>query len=668
MTEHYTKTNSLLKRGWFWGLLLVASLFLVYQPVWNAGFLSDDARNITDNPCVLLPSGLVHLWSSRLADYFPLTLTAFWLEHALWGLAPLPYHLVNLLLHVACALLLWRVLLELRIPGAWLGAALWALHPVQVESVAWITEQKNTQSCLFYLLSILCFLRWLDHSKPPLNFFSKPLSWPYLLSLLFALLAILSKSSTVMLPAVLVLCCWWREGTWKWIKLWALAPFFLLSAIASLWTIWEEKVFSGAVGTDWNQSLAEKLVLAGKVPWFYLGKLAWPDPLIFIYPRWSLDASSLLSWLPLLGAILALLLLLFLCKSPSTRAPFFALAYFLISLFPVMGFFSVYFFRYSFVGDHFQYLASMGPLALAAAAITLGLSRIASRRVTGCIVATLLIVLGATSWKQSAHYENEESFWRDTIAKNDGCWMALNNLGSLDLKKGRGDSAIAFFHQSLLLNPRYADAQNNLGQALLRKGDADQAASRFEEALRLNPDHVDANINLSYLLYRSGDVDSSIAHLERALQIQPASADAHNNLGNILWAQRRNGEALFHFQKSVEFQPSNSAFANNLAWVLSTGPRSDLRDGRQALALARRIQRVNGGEDPSTLRTLAAAYAESGDYTAAVATLQHALPLAEKTSGTGLIEALRREIRLYESGSPLHFKNDSPAVGTPPNL
>jgi tetratricopeptide (TPR) repeat protein len=471
-----------------------------------------------------------------------------------------------------------------------------------------------------------------------------------------------------MLPLVLALCWWWREGTWKRRKLRALAPFFLLSAIASLWTIWEEKVFSGAVGAEWNQSLAEKLVLAGKVPCFYLGKLAWPDPLIFIYPRWSLDASSLLSWLPLLGVILAFLLLLFLGKSSWARATFFALAYFLISLFPVMGFFSVYFFRYSFVGDHFQYLASMGPLALAAAAITQGLSRIASRRVTGCIVAILLIVLGAMSWKQSAHYENEESLWRDTIVKNDRCWMALNNLGSLDLKKGRSDSAIAFFQQSLLLNPRYADAHNNLGQALLRKGDADQAASRFEEALRLNPDHVDANINFSYLLYRSGDVDSSIAHLERALQIQPASADAHNNLGNILWAQGRHGEALFHFQKSVEFQPGNSAFANNLAWVLSTGPRSDLRDGRQALALARRIQRVNGGEDPSTLRTLAAAYAESGDYTAAVATLQHALPLVEKTSGNGLIEALRREIRLYESGSPLHFENDSPARGTPPNL
>ena len=653
-------TSTFLRSRWFLGILLVAALLLAYGQLWHAGFLWDDDSHLTKNPCIVGPLGFVDIWITPAATYYPLVLSAFWLEHALWGLAPLPYHLVNLLLHASCALLLWKVLLELRIPGAWLGAALWALHPVQVESVAWVTEQKNTQSCLFYLLSILCFLRWLDHSKT--------LSWPYLLSLLFALLAILSKSSTVMLPAVLVLCCWWREGSWKRRKLWALAPFFLLSAIASLWTIWEEKVFSGAVGTDWNQSLAEKLVLAGKVPWFYLGKLAWPDPLIFIYPRWSLDASSLLSWLPLLGAILALLLLLFLCKSPWTRAPFFALAYFLISLFPVMGFFSVYFFRYSFVGDHFQYLASMGPLALAAAAITLGLAPIASRRVTRCIVAILLLVLGATSWKQSAHYENEESLWRDTIAKNDGCWMALNNLGSLDLKKGRGDSAIAFFHQSLLLNPRYADAQNNLGQALLRKGDADQAASRFQEALRLNPDHVDANINLSYLLYRSGDVDSSIAHLERALQIQPASADAHNNLGNILWARGRHGEALFHFQKSVEFQPGNSAFANNLAWVLSTGPRSDLRDGRQALALARRIQRVNGGEDPSTLRTLAAAYAESGDYTAAVATLQHALPLAEKTTANGLIEALRREIRLYESGSPLHFKNDSPAVGTPPNL
>jgi hypothetical protein len=248
------------------------------------------------------------------------------------------------------------VLARLLVPGAWLGAALWALHPVQVESVAWVTELKNTQSCAFFLLAVLFFLKWREGRRT------------YPLALLFAVAAILSKSSTVMLPVVLALCWWWEEGRWRWRNAVSLVPFFLISAVASVWTIWEQKFHSGALGEDWALTAPQRLIIAGRVPWFYLAKLAWPHPLIFIYPRWQVDAAQATAYVPALAAIGALGFLWW-RSDGRTRPVFFAAAYFSVSLFPVLGFFNVYYFRFSYVGDHLQYLASIGPLALAGAGI-----------------------------------------------------------------------------------------------------------------------------------------------------------------------------------------------------------------------------------------------------------------------------------------------------------
>jgi len=288
------------KRDWLWGLILILAVILTYTPVWWAGFVWDDDINVTANPCIVGPLGLKEIWTTTHAGYYPLVLTTVWVEHALWGLAPLPYHLVNVLLHATCAVLLWWVLRSLRILGAWLGAALWALHPVQVESVAWITELKNTQSCLFYLLTIRFFLEW--QNREILD--QKGIERDYLLALVFALLAILSKPSTVVLPAVLGLVWWWMGGQWHGRLVLRLAPFFLIAAAASIWAIVEQKFHAGAVGSEWAQTWAERLVIAGKIVWFYLGKLVWPHPLIFIYPRWEIDASHLVAYLPMTAVVL----------------------------------------------------------------------------------------------------------------------------------------------------------------------------------------------------------------------------------------------------------------------------------------------------------------------------------------------------------------------------
>jgi hypothetical protein len=239
----------------------------------NAGFIWDDESHLTQNPCIIGPLGLKEVWTTTRAVYYPLVLTTFWALHKLVGLTPWPYHFLNVLLHAGSAVLLWKVLQQLNVRGALLGAALWALHPVMVQSVAWVTELKNTQSCLFYLLSILCFLKWQKDSatdyanntesleqnsscdlKPPIRRVADLPIRLFVLSLLFFILATLSKPSVVMLPVVLALCVWWRTGRIGRRNVSALLPFLLISAVASMWTIFEQKFHAGAIGVEWAQT------------------------------------------------------------------------------------------------------------------------------------------------------------------------------------------------------------------------------------------------------------------------------------------------------------------------------------------------------------------------------------------------------------------------------
>jgi hypothetical protein len=245
-------------------IAIMLLVVITYIPVWNAGFIWDDDHHLTQNVNIVGDGGLGGIWTSRAATYYPLVLTSFWIQHARWGLSPQPYHLV--LMHALCAILLRRVLLKLNAPpvGAWLAGVIWALHPVQTESAAWITELKNTQSGMFYLLAILLFLEWRIHKRRLL----------YLSFLLSGVFALLSKTSTVMLPVVVLLCAWWLDGRWTWSTLRAISPFFLLSAAAGVWTIWEQKFHSGAMGGEWAQNVPERIAVAGDCIWFYLGNWA----------------------------------------------------------------------------------------------------------------------------------------------------------------------------------------------------------------------------------------------------------------------------------------------------------------------------------------------------------------------------------------------------------
>ena len=590
------------QHDWLWGIALMVGVILTYFPVWWAGFVWDDDIMLTANPVVAEPFGLKEIWTTTAADICPLTITTFWLEYKLFGLQPWPYHLVNALLQGACAIVLWQVLRKLQIPGAWLGAAMWALHPLQVESTAWIAEMKNTESGLFYLLTILFFLKWLT-TKPGDQ---KGRSWNYGLTLLFAVMAMASKSSTVILPVVLCLCAWWMEGRWHWRNAVKVAPIFLISiatGLASLWTQGERL----ALVTDpqWARSWPMRLAAAGDAAWFYLGKILWPHPLMAIYPRWKIETGQLTSYFPLLAAIL-ILFYLWLKRETWMRPWFFAYAYFLVALFPGLGLINNAIFMYSLVFDHFQYLASMGVLALVGAGMVwLGNLVIPQKPwLQAGLGAGVLLVLGALSWQRAWAYESEETLWTDAIAQNPDCWVGYNNLGNAFLNKGDTDEAIAQLQKSLEINPAYDIARTDLGQAFLKKGRVDEAMVQLQKAVELNPNqkvarnnlglaltrkgksgealeqiqlalaldpnYADAHNNLGALLFQKGQADEAIAQFKMALALKPDYADAHYNLGVLLAQKGRTGEAVTHFQKALELNPNDVDTQKSLAKAMAT--------------------------------------------------------------------------------------------------
>ena len=407
---------------WLLGLLLIGAVIIVYLPVWHAGFIWDDDTFLVNNPLIKLSNGLYQFWlTTRAPDFFPLTSTTLWLEWRLWGMNPLGYHAVNVLLHALSAVLIWRVLTHLRIPGAWLAAALFAVHPVNVESVAWITERKNTLAMLFYVMSLLYYLRFEDTDR---------WRW-YGMALGSFVLALLSKTAVVPLPIVLLGLAWWQRDRISSRDVRLTLPFFGVALLLGLITIWFQS--HNAIGSDIIRadSFWSRLAGAGWAIWFYLYKALLPVNLIFVYPKWQIDATKLLSYVPLL-LLPAVAVVLWRYRKGWGKAWLFGLGYFVVMLLPVLGFRDIYFMRYSLVADHWQYFSIMGPIGLAAAGITWASDRLQKRNIfLGPIFSSiLLLVLGVLTWRQTCNYSDIETLWDMTIARNPACVLARNDLVS----------------------------------------------------------------------------------------------------------------------------------------------------------------------------------------------------------------------------------------------
>jgi len=569
---HALATANSRREVWL-GLTLVGWLLLTYYPALSCGFIWDDDSHLTTNPCVVGPLGLRDIWTSAHMRICPLVQTTFWVEYRLWGLNPLPYHLVNILMHAAGAVVLWRVLRLLRVPGAWLGAALWALHPVQVESVAWITELKNTQSGFFFLLTVLFFCKSRQEETEPHG----RSRFYYGLTLVFAVLALASKSSTVVLPLILGLCAWWLDKGWQARRNFLqLTPLVFLSAVSALVTIWTQKL-EGAFDPGFALSFPQRIAVAGKVVWFYAGKLIWPHPLIFIYPRWQIDAASFTAYLPTL-ALAGLVIVLWWQRDRWARTAFFSLAYFVAALLPVLGLIDTFFWRYSFVGDHFQYLASMAPLALAGAAFSTGLAALGKppRWLVPGVSVVLLSILGVLSWRQCAQYRNDEVLWTTTLERNPASWMSHNNLAILlDAQPGRSAESIAHYEEALRLGPENGKAHNNLASHLASiPGRQAEAIAHCEAALRIDPSLGWAHYHLAGLLaVQPARQAEAIAHYKQALHLMPGSAEAHCKLAFELGKiSGREVEAISHWREALRLRPDNAEAHNNLALMLVNQP------------------------------------------------------------------------------------------------
>ena len=550
-------------------LLLLA---VAYAPTRHAGFIWDDDRYVTENPTLRSVEGLGRIWldPSSNPQYYPLVHTSFWIEYQLAGLDPSVYHRTNLLLHALAVVLLWLLLLRLRIPGAAMAAGLFAVHPVMVESVAWVTERKNVLSGAFYLASLLAYL----HASPlegeaPSRGRARGF---YLLSLALFLLALLSKTVTASLPVTLLLLTWWKRGIVRVRDILPLVPMFAVGAALGLFTVHLERNQVLAQGIYWDHSLLERFLIAGRAVWFYAASLVWPHPLSFIYPRWEIDAS--VPW-QYAFPLAALLLVVALAKARPWigRGPLAAALYFGATLFPALGFFNVYPMRFSFVADHFQYLASLGPFVLFAGAGSTLLARSrAGRRLERPLAIALLLVCAALSWRQGHAYRDAETLWRDTLAKNPGAAIAHNNLASALLERNRVDEAIASARRALALDGRLHQAHYNLGVAAQARGDLEGAVLEYRNALRLEPNYPAGHANLGAAFTGQGRLDEAERHLRRALELQPAHPDARSNLGVVLARRGKVAEARVQLETVVRQWPGHAAARRNLA---ALGARGD---------------------------------------------------------------------------------------------
>jgi tetratricopeptide (TPR) repeat protein len=547
------------KRDWFFCLVLAVVTMLAYHPAWHGGVLWDDDAHI-GGPELRTLDGLRRIWfvPRTTQQYYPLLHTSYWLQQKLWGDSITGYHIVNLLLHIGCVVLVLRIVRFLRIPGAELAATIFALHPVNVETVAWIAERKNTLSGVFALAATLWYLRF-DENRSRRS---------YALALGLFLLGLLSKTAVVTLPLALLVIFWWKRGAISWRHdVVPLIPFFFFSAAAGLMTRWVEYGNIGYRARMLDLSLLDRCLIAGRAFWFYLWKLLWPSNLMFVYPRWEISAAVPWQYIfPL--AVLVLLGILWSLRRWS-RTPLAGVLVYMVLLLPSLGFANIYFFLYSFVADHWQYLACLGIITPCASGIVLLATRLKSGYAWLEPGVTLVIggVLFLLTWQQSQMYNNAETLYRTTITHNPACWLAYDHLVDILYQANRVPEAMNLFKDELRIKP--AVAHYSLGNAMLRKGRTSEAIDQFTEALRINPDYAEAHNNLGYALLVTGRTSAAIEQCKEALRIDPTYAHAHNNLGNALAQTGRASEAIDHYKQTLRMNPNSADAHSNLGAALA---------------------------------------------------------------------------------------------------
>ena len=582
---------------------LAVACLAAYWPAMQGQFIWDDDYYVVNNTALRTFEGIQDIWLGILSprtypapQYYPMTFTSLWLDYRIWGLNPVGYHVTNLVLHVLCSWTLWVVLRKLTVPGAAAAAFVFALHPINVESVAWITERKNVLSGLFCLLSLLVYLRYggLDSEAPPAG--AQPATdepkdyelalpaepWKvYALSLLLFVLAILSKTVTATLPAAILVITWWKRGRIRLKEdVTPLLPFFAIGLAMSVFTGWMERNVVGAMGADWDYTLLQRLLIAGQAVWFYVGKLFAPVGLSFMYEKWVIDASSGLAWLAVLGVVAALFAAAAVTRF--CRGPLSVLLLFGGTLLPALSFINFLPMRYSLVANHFVYLPAM---ALIAGACALATKAIGRREVGMAIATVVCVALGVLTFRHAGIYVGPETIWRDTVARSPNSWMAHNNLGELLLRKGALDEAEQHLDRALQLRKNHVEAPLNLGRIALKRGNRADAERLFQVSIDnamtvqrldssvagrpiLRRSYAQPMIDLAALKLEANDLASAETLYRRAVEQDPLNAIALTGLGETLRLRGRVAEALELQAQANELDPDSVQVRINLGSAL----------------------------------------------------------------------------------------------------
>ena len=662
-------------RGWtiIACLFLVLATLTVYGDLRNHHFINfDDDVYVTDNSPVqggLSLTGLVWAFTTLHAGlWIPLTWLSYMVDSQLFGLHPEGFLLTNLLFHIANTLLLFLWLL--RTTGAlgpsFLVAALFALHPLHVESVAWATERKDVLSTLFWLLSMWAYIWYVE----------SPGFRRYLLILVCFSLGLMAKPMLVTLPFVLLLLDYWPLGRWPQKSpgsakkkslasaknsraqkpepgvplkrlIWEKAPLLALVVISSVVTIHAQKEVGALVQLAYIP-LPSRLANALVAYVTYMVKAIYPSGLAVFYPY---SSGALPLWQGL-GASLTLAFVSLLIIRQTSRHSYLLVGWlwYLGTLVPVIGLVQA---GDQALADRFTYVPHIGLFII----VAYGMADLAARwrtprfllPVGAGIVLTALMIC---TWLQVGHWRNSVSLFAHTLQVTRNNALAHNSLGIALLAQGEVDQAITHCEEALRLRPNYAKAHYNLGNALFSRGEVNQALAHYQEALQLQPNYDKAQNSLGFALLSQGRVDQAVAHFEKSLNIRPNSPEVHNNLGLALLSQDKVDQAMVHYQEAIRLNPNYPEALDGLARLLAMARNQKIRDGATAVQMAERANQLTGYRQPEMLDTLAAAYAEAGRFPEAIQASQKALDLANSADMIGLAKDIESRMRLYQAGRP----------------